>query len=86
MFGMFTGEGDFELGRKLVKFVPTIPWGHSIEHAYSMTLRHLESDVEFNKKHGEWSDTDVREMIWHFLESPEFRIKVTGWEGPLKLL
>jgi len=69
-FGMFTNEGDIALAGKLNEALDTMPTGLTVDEQYERFRDLCEADADFCEKHGEWSDTAVREVVYSLLEAP----------------
>lgn len=69
-FGMFTNEGDIALAEKLNEALDSMPSGLTAHEQYARFSELCEADADFCEKHGEWSDTAVREIVYSLLEAP----------------
>lgn len=70
-FGMFTNEGNIALAEKLTQALDSLPTGLTTDEQYARFSDLCESDLDFCARHGEWSDTVVREAVYSWLEAPE---------------
>lgn len=69
-FGMHTNEGDIALAEKLNEALDSMPSGLTAHEQYERFRDLCEADADFCEKHGEWSDTAVREIVYSLLEAP----------------
>jgi len=67
-FGMFTNEGSIALAEKLNEALRSMPAHLTADGQYARVCEICESDPEFNARHGEWRDTEVREAIYAWLD------------------
>lgn len=70
-FGMYTNDGNIALAEKLTEALETMPTGLTADGRYARVSDLCKSDPDFCAKHSEWSDTEVREAIYSWLEEPE---------------
>jgi len=72
-FAMFTNEGNIAVAAKLTQVLNETPVGGGItsDELYARFSELCEADLEFCARHGEWSDTQVREIVYAWLDAPE---------------
>ena len=68
---MFTNEGNIALAEKLSQALDSLPTGLTTDEQYARFSDLCEADLDFCARHGEWSDTTVREAVYSWLEAPE---------------
>ena len=70
-FAMFTDEGNIALAEKLTQALDAMPTGLTLDEQYARFSELCEADPDFCARHGEWSDTQVREIVYAWLDAPE---------------
>lgn len=68
---MFTNEGNIALAEKLTQALDSLPTGLTTDEQYARFSDLCEADLDFCARHGEWSDSAVREAVYSWLEAPE---------------